>query len=97
MLGSDIRRADYRAKAQQALAMADSSALLQVRRRHEAAASVWLGLAAFEDRRSAYAREMTARAPVRVERTAALRPAEPLLSFSVGPSDRQRQKEEADG
>lgn len=62
MIGSDIRSADYRAKARHALAIADTCNLLQVRRRHEAAASVWLELAAFEDRRSAYARQVAARA-----------------------------------
>jgi hypothetical protein len=77
MLASDIRGADYRAKAQQALAHADSSTLLQVRRRHQAAASVWFGLAAFEDRRSAYARDMMANAPVRAARARILQPAEP--------------------
>ena len=67
MLHSDIRAAGYRAKAQEALAIADASALLQVRLRLEAAASAWLGLAAFEDRRSAYARDEAARAPARLD------------------------------
>lgn len=78
MLASDIRGADYRAKAQQALAHADSSTLLQVRRRHQAAASVWLELAAFEDRRSAHAREMMANAPVRPLPALILQPTEPF-------------------
>lgn len=77
MLGSDIRGADYRAKAQLALANADSSTLQQVRRKHEAAASVWLELAAFEERRSAHAREMTARAPARLGRPPVSEVAEP--------------------
>lgn len=77
MLASDIRRADYLAKAQQALANADSSPLLQVRRRHQAAAAVWLELAAFEDRRSAHARDMMANAPVRAAPARILQPAEP--------------------
>lgn len=77
MLGSDVRGADYRAKAQQALANADASTLLQVRLRQEAAASVWFELAAFEDRRSAYARQMRAHAPVRAARARVLQPAEP--------------------
>lgn len=73
MLASDIRGAEYRAKAQQALALAESSALLQVRRRHEAAASVWFELAAFEDRRSAHARALAARSGA--DRAPAPRPA----------------------
>ena len=78
MLASDVRGSDYRAKAQQALAHADSSTLLQVRRRHQAAASVWLELAAFEDRRSAHAREMMANAPVRPVPALILQPTEPF-------------------
>lgn len=77
MLASDIRGADYRAKAQQALAHPDSSTLLQVRRRQQAAASVWFELAAFEDRRSAHARDMMANAPVRAAPARILQPAEP--------------------
>lgn len=78
MLASDIRGADYRAKAQQALAHADSSTLLQVRRGHQAAASVWFELAAFEDRCSAHARELMASAPVRPVPAPTLQPAEPF-------------------
>jgi hypothetical protein len=77
MLDSDIRGADYRAKAQLALANADSSVLLQVRHRHQAAASVWLELAAFEDRRSVYAREKMASAPARAVQAASPKPGEP--------------------
>lgn len=58
MLASDIRAEGYRSRARQALEAAASSPLLQVRDRQRAAASVWLELAAFEDRRSAYAREL---------------------------------------
>jgi hypothetical protein len=54
-LKSDIRGADYRLKAQEALDAAARSGLAQVRLRHEAAAGVWQDLAAFEDRRSASA------------------------------------------
>lgn len=72
MIASDIRAAEYRAKAQQALAIAESSGLIQVRRRQEAAADVWTGLATSEDRRSAYAREVAARAPARASRTLGL-------------------------
>jgi len=78
MLASDVRGAEYRVKAQQALAHADSSTLLQVRRRHEAAASVWFALAAFEDRRSTHAREMIANASVRPVPALILRPADPF-------------------
>ena len=78
MLASDIRAADYRAKAQQALAHADASTLPQVRRRRQAAASVWFELAAFEDRRSAHARDMMANAPVRPVPAPILQPAEPF-------------------
>lgn len=53
---SDIRGADYRIKAQEALDAAEGSGLAQVRERHEAAAAVWNNLAEFEDRRSASAR-----------------------------------------
>lgn len=53
---SDIRGADYRVKAQDALDAAEGSGLAQVRERHEAAAAVWSNLAEFEDRRSASAR-----------------------------------------
>lgn len=53
---SDIRGADYREKAQQALDAAETTPLDQVKRRHEAAASVWSDLADFEDRRSESAR-----------------------------------------
>jgi hypothetical protein len=56
VLRSDLRAADYRLKAEQALAAADGSCLDQVRRRHEAAAAVWNDLAQFEDRRSATVR-----------------------------------------
>ncbi|WP_395671222.1 hypothetical protein [Phenylobacterium sp.] len=78
MLASDIRGADYRAKAQQALAHADASTLLEVRRRHQAAASAWFELATFEDRRSAHARERMANAPVRAVPAVGLQPAEPF-------------------
>lgn len=54
MLKSDIRGADYRAKALLAQEAARSSPLVQVQRKHEAAAAVWLDLAAFEDRRGAH-------------------------------------------
>ncbi len=77
MIASDIRAAEYRAKARQALATAGSSGLIQVRRRQEAAADVWMGLADFEDRRSAYARDMGAGPPARA------RPAFGLVSPTV--------------
>ena len=72
MIASDIRAAEYRAKARQALATAGSSGLIQVRRRQEAAADVWMGLADFEDRRSAYARETGAGTPARARRALGL-------------------------
>lgn len=75
MLDSDIRAAEYRVKAQLASANAQASALPQVRVRHEAAASVWLQLAAYEDRRSAHAREMAERVPARWREAPGLRPA----------------------
>lgn len=58
MMKSEIRGDDYRAKADGALSMAAAATLVQVRVRHEAAAAVWMGLAAFEDRRSAHARTL---------------------------------------
>lgn len=61
MYKSDIRAAEYRSRAHEALALGEASILLQVRRRHEAAALVWQDLAAFEDRRSAHARDTAAR------------------------------------
>jgi len=60
MLKSDIRGADYRAKAELAMDAARSSPLVQVQRKHEAAAAVWLDLAAFEDRRGAHAAHIIA-------------------------------------
>jgi hypothetical protein len=82
MLASDIRGADYRAKAQQSLAHADSSTLLEVRRKHQAAASAWFELAAFEDRRSAHAREMMANARPRPVPALIFQPAEPFTCQS---------------
>lgn len=52
-LKSDIRSADYRAKATMAQEAADRATLTEVRRRHEAAALVWGELADREDRSSA--------------------------------------------
>jgi hypothetical protein len=57
MSASEIRGADYRANAQQALALANSTSLPQVRLRHEEAASRWLDLASFEDQRAAHERQ----------------------------------------
>jgi hypothetical protein len=64
MLKSDILATEYRGRAQCALATAEASPLLQVRLRHESAASVWLDLAAAQDRRTAekVAGRVTARA-----------------------------------
>jgi hypothetical protein len=56
MTASEVRGADYRANAQQALALANSTSLPQVRLRHEEAASRWLDLASFEDQRAAHQR-----------------------------------------
>lgn len=64
ILKSEIRSADYRLKAEQARVAADGAALDQVRRRHEAAAEVWSDLAAFEERRSAGARDAVERMQV---------------------------------
>jgi hypothetical protein len=55
---SEARSANYRARAEQPLAVADPSCLAQVRLRHEVAASCWLELAAFEDRRTALGRQL---------------------------------------
>jgi hypothetical protein len=52
MSGSEIRAAEYRAKAEDALARAQASPLQQVRERLEAAASTWEGLARSEDVRT---------------------------------------------
>lgn len=78
MLSSEIRAADYRAKAREARVIADCSALLQVRRRHEAAEGVWLNLAALEDRRGAAARQKTTDVVARSDSKQALRLLEPL-------------------
>jgi hypothetical protein len=61
VLKSDIRGAEYRVKAQQALDAAEGAGLAQVRVRHETAAAVWQGLADFEDRRSESARTAEAK------------------------------------
>ena len=65
MFKSDVRADDYRAKASDELALADASPLDQVRLKHESAASVWLTLAAAEDRRTAHAFKQEARLQAR--------------------------------
>ncbi len=47
--------------------LAEASLLPQVRRRHEAAASVWLALTADEARRTQHARVAAARLPARAK------------------------------
>ena len=59
VLKSDLRCAEYRLKAEAALAAATGAGLAQVRLRHEAAAAVWRDLADLEDRRSAAFRAAT--------------------------------------
>lgn len=65
MLKSEARADEYRAQASQAALLAQSCGLPQVREKHELAACAWLVLARVEDQRSAAARRLTARAPVR--------------------------------
>ena len=67
MLKSDILAADFRDRAQQATATAQATPLPQVRLRHEAAAVVWLGLAAAQDQRTAHANQIAAPVRVRAE------------------------------
>lgn len=59
-VSSDVRSGEYRANARAALAEATASQLPQVRDRQRAAASVWLMLARYEERRSAKAHTMAA-------------------------------------
>lgn len=47
-----IRAADYRSRAKAASALAEASALMQVRRRYAFAASAWTELAEAEERRA---------------------------------------------
>jgi hypothetical protein len=60
---SDRRGGEYRSNARAALATAEGSPLEQVRRQQEAAASVWLMLAAYEEHRSVKARTPGAQDP----------------------------------
>jgi len=53
ILRSEIRAADYRARARAASAAARACLLQQVRERHRAAAATWQALAKSEDRRVA--------------------------------------------
>lgn len=61
MLKSDTLAAEYRDRAQSALAMAESCPLPQVRLKLETAASVWLDLAVAQDQRTAHAKKIAAR------------------------------------
>jgi len=51
-LRSQVRAAEYHAKASEAAALAAASPLQRVRELHELAASRWTQLAEFEDRRT---------------------------------------------
>jgi hypothetical protein len=67
MLQSEARGAEYHAKAEEASALAETSLLMQVRLKHEAAAAAWLGLAEFEDRRSSHAQKVAERTKAAAE------------------------------
>jgi hypothetical protein len=52
MLRSEIRAAEYRAKALEASTLAQASVLRRVRDRHRLAAAAWTDLASAEDQRT---------------------------------------------
>lgn len=62
ILRSEIRAADYRARARAASALAGASVLQQVRERHQVAAATWKALAKSEERRVAGLRRRFGRA-----------------------------------
>jgi hypothetical protein len=62
LLKSEVRAAEYRARAHDAELKAEASGLALVRQKHELAASVWRAFAANEDQRSANAHRLAASA-----------------------------------
>ncbi|HEY9218861.1 MAG TPA: hypothetical protein VIO94_12470 [Phenylobacterium sp.] len=71
MLQSEVRAAEYRAKAELARAAAQASTMVQVRHRHEVAESVWRELAGSEDRRTEHAHKAARQVAVTAARRAA--------------------------